>query len=42
MNRDVKLNTHEKIKAWLDLCDFSFELLKRNLSRKKWLLSLIK
>lgn len=36
MRHIIKLNTNEKIKAWLDLCDFYFDLIKENLSLKNF------
>ncbi len=35
MYHKVKLSTQERIKAWLNLCDLTFKLLKDNLGEKE-------
>ena len=36
MYHKTKLSTQEKIKAWLSLCDFTFGLMKENLTEEKF------
>lgn len=35
MRHAVKLTKEEKVKIWLDLCDFSFRLLRKALSPRQ-------
>jgi len=35
MRHKIKLSISEKIRAWLELCDFSFQLMKRNLKPRE-------
>ncbi|MBI5400018.1 hypothetical protein HZB07_05355 [Candidatus Saganbacteria bacterium] len=35
MRHKIKLTVNEKIRAWLDLSDFSFRLMKAALSKKE-------
>lgn len=36
MRHPLKLNREEKIEAWLNLCDFTFLLMKKMLSKKEF------
>jgi hypothetical protein len=36
MRHKIKLKPEERISAWLDLCDFCFNLMKTNLSAKEF------
>jgi len=35
MQHNIRLSVQEKIKIWLDLCDFSYKLMEQNLSKKE-------
>lgn len=35
MQHDLRLSSKEKIEIWLDLCDFSFKLMRAALSKRE-------
>ena len=37
MYHKLKLSSQEKIEAWLNLCDFTFELMEKNLGKRDFL-----
>ena len=37
MYHKLKLSSEEKIKTWLNLCDFTFELMEKNLGKRDFL-----
>jgi hypothetical protein len=36
MKHKLKLRVEEKVRRWLELCDFTYNLMKKNLSSKEF------